>query len=132
MITLRFTADDPAFKVLVETLPALDVHHIEVQLNDATPLIRALLEPEPEFVSAGTISEGEVKPKPAKKAAAKKTAAKKPPKPVDRDELARTVLDLVQQGKDDQVRTALGVVGARRLREVPDEDLPRFAEALLS
>ena len=152
-ITLKFdptalTADDLRILTLLTGVPTATV----TVTAPAVPAAKKAAaeaevveddEPEPEVE----------KPKPAKKTAAKKTAAKKPepePEPEDddsddepepEDEDAATVrasceaalLARLGTGGPEvrtEVREILATVGARRLSEVDDSDLPRLLTAL--
>jgi len=75
----------------------------------------------------GLIVEPEPEPAPKKRARKK---AEPEPEPVTYEELAARVVAMADAGEAAKVRQALAVVGARRLRDVDADDLPRVAEAL--
>lgn len=50
--------------------------------------------------------------------------------PVTREALTKIVMALVDEHREAEVRAALAQVGAARLRDVSDADLPRLAQAL--
>lgn len=121
-LRLRIPDDSALLARLVETKHSFDVT-IDASLDTVTAALAEQQAPD------APAPETPKKRAPRKKAAAKPEATPEP-EPIDRQALADRILAMAKDGQEAAVRQALASVGQRRLREVPDTDLPALVAAL--